>query len=313
MPRLPLARPGQFTDMNGVAVQFSEADLVAAAQAYDPALHEAPVVIGHPKDTAPAYGWIQALEFGEGSLVAEAHNTVAEFAELVSGPFKKRSARFYTPNSPRNPVPGVYYLRDVGLLGAQPPAIKGLADVSFAEGESDVMEVAFAEDLPELPSPPSPLSQEGEWEPIPPAPLAKGGEADDDLLTQGDPMLTPEELKAREDALAAREAELALKESEMAKASYVAFAESLSEKIHPAQKEAVVSLLCHLDPAHATEVSFAEGDSPIEQFKALLNGLPKLVEFGEVAKAESVELSEPVAAVDQVRAILDRKFAQARN
>ena len=41
MPRLPLARPGQFTDMNGVAVQFSEADLTAAAQAYDPALHEA--------------------------------------------------------------------------------------------------------------------------------------------------------------------------------------------------------------------------------------------------------------------------------
>jgi len=175
MPRLPLATPGTFTDQNGITVKFSEADLVASATAYDPAKHEAPVVIGHPQHTAPAYGWVQSLEFGEAGLVATAHNTVAEFAELVSGPFKKRSARFYTPTSPRNPVPGVYYLRDVGLLGAQPPAIKGLADVSFAEDESDVVEVAFAEDLPELPSPPSPLSQEGEGEPIPPAPLTKGG------------------------------------------------------------------------------------------------------------------------------------------
>lgn len=287
--------------MNGVAVQFSEADLIAAAQAYDPALHEAPVVIGHPKDTAPAYGWIQALEFGEGSLVAEAHNTVAEFAELVSGPFKKRSARFYTPNSPRNPVPGVYYLRDVGLLGAQPPAIKGLADASFAEGDEDgVIDVSFAEpdDAPTIP------------DPVPePCPLPTP--EDEPMIEEATPNL--EELAAREAALSAREAELALKESEMAKASHIAFAESLSEKIHPAQKEAVVALLCHLDPAHATEVSFAEGETPIEQFKALLNGLPKLVEFGEVAKAESVELSEPVEAVDQVRAILDRKFAQARN
>jgi len=303
MARLPLARPGQFTDMNGVAVQFSEADLIAAAQAYDPALHEAPVVIGHPKDTAPAYGWIQALEFGEGSLVAEAHNTVAEFAELVSGPFKKRSARFYTPNSPRNPVPGVYYLRDVGLLGAQPPAIKGLADVSFAEGEEGVIDVSFAEpDDPTIPDPePVPVSE--------PCPLPTP--EDEPMPEEVAPNL--EELAAREAALVAREAELALKESEMAKASHIAFAESLSEKIHPAQKETVVALLCHLDPAHATEVSFAEGETPIEQFKALLNGLPKLVEFGEVAKAESVELSEPVEAVDQVRAILDRKFAQARN
>lgn len=294
MPRLPLARPGQFTDQNGATVQFSEADLSAAASAYDPALHEAPVVIGHPKDTAPAYGWVQALEFGEGGLVAEAHNTVAEFAELVSGPFKKRSARFYTPNSPRNPVPGVYYLRDVGLLGAQPPAIKGLADVSFAEDESsEVIEVSFTEADPTD----APINQETDSPESEPEP------------TEADPMPEPpvptyEELAAREAALAAREAELAVKESDLAKAAHLAFAESLAEKIHPSQKEAVVSLLCHLDPVHATEVAFAEGDSPLEQFKSLLEGLPKVVEFGEVAGAtgDTVSFAEdPMALATAAR------------
>lgn len=296
MPRLPLARPGSFTDQNGTSVVFSEADLVASAAAYDPAKHEAPVVIGHPKDTAPAYGWVQALEFGEGGLVATAHNTVAEFAELVSGPFKKRSARFYTPTSPRNPVPGVYYLRDVGLLGAQPPAIKGLADVSFAEEESDVVEVAFAEDAPtaEPPSPPSPLAQEGEG----------GQEFDpDDTPTQVDPMPTAEEIAAREAALAEREAKLAAKEAELTKAEHVAFAESLKEKLHPSQKDTVVSLLCHLDPGHPTEVEFAEGETPLERFKGLLNGLPKLVEFGEVAKpSDTVDFAEnPIALAEAAR------------
>ena len=57
-----------------------------------------------------------------------------EFAEMVqAGRFKKRSASFYKPDSPANPVPGVYYLRHLGFLGAQPPAVKGLADPEFAE------------------------------------------------------------------------------------------------------------------------------------------------------------------------------------
>ena len=299
MPRLPLARPGTFTDANGVTVGFSEADLAASAAAYDPAKHEAPVVIGHPSQTAPAYGWVQGLEFGESGLVALAHNTVAEFAELVSGPFKKRSARFYTPTSPRNPVPGVYYLRDVGLLGAQPPAIKGLADVSFAEDDekSDVVEVSFSEDAS---AEPTPTNQDT----VTPEPSP----------TEAEPtMLTPEELEARESALAARELALATKEAELTKAAHVAFAESLSDRIHPAQRDAIVTLLCHLDPGHATEVSFAEGDSPLEQFKALLSALPKSVEFGEVAKAEDVSFAEEASPTDAVRLAMARKFAAARS
>lgn len=52
------------------------------------------------------------------------------FAELVkSGAFKKRSVALYNDLAGRGP-----YLRHLGLLGAQPPEVKGLAEVKFQEG-----------------------------------------------------------------------------------------------------------------------------------------------------------------------------------
>ncbi len=41
-------------------------------------------------------------------------------------------------------MPGVYYLRHVGFLGAQPPAIKGLAPVEFAD-DADAVTIEFGE------------------------------------------------------------------------------------------------------------------------------------------------------------------------
>lgn len=50
------------------------------------------------------------------------------------------------PYGPANPKPGAYYLRHVGFLGAQPPAVKGLAPVEFAESpEDDLLLVEFAD------------------------------------------------------------------------------------------------------------------------------------------------------------------------
>lgn len=37
-------------------------------------------------------------------------------------------------------MPGVYYLRHVGFLGAQPPAVKGLRSIELAEAEPGVIE-----------------------------------------------------------------------------------------------------------------------------------------------------------------------------
>ena len=141
MKRLHLFRPGKHTAASGVAFDFTEAQLQATADAYDPAKHEAPIVVGHPRQDGPAYGWVKSLAFSEDGLRAEPHQVDAAFAELVSaGRFKKISASFYSPNAPTNPVPGVFYLRHVGFLGAQPPAVKGLKAAEFADAEAGVIE-----------------------------------------------------------------------------------------------------------------------------------------------------------------------------
>lgn len=137
-------RAGTRTDANGNTVTITEADLAAAAQAYDPQVHEAPIVVGHPKADAPAYGWVKSLNVQKGVLTADFAQVDEGFADLVkAGRYKKVSASFYPPTSPNNPKPGIWTLRHVGFLGAQPPAVKGLSAISFAEGE---VYVEFAED-----------------------------------------------------------------------------------------------------------------------------------------------------------------------
>ena len=57
----------------------------------------------------------------------DAKDVEPQFAEMVNTRrFPKRSTAFYTPDHPQNPKPGVWYLRHVAFLGAQPPAVKGL-------------------------------------------------------------------------------------------------------------------------------------------------------------------------------------------
>lgn len=133
---IEIFRAGQHTSSNGQTLSFGETELAASASGYDPALHEAPIVLGHPSADAPAYGWVRSLQVRGGALSASVGDLHPSFVEAVqAGRYKKVSASFYKPDSAANPKPGTYYLRHVGFLGAQPPAVKGLAPVSF--GESD--------------------------------------------------------------------------------------------------------------------------------------------------------------------------------
>jgi hypothetical protein len=159
---LHIFKAGRHTAMSGQSLQFSESALRATVAAYNPALHEAPLVVGHPTTDLPAYGWVKSLAFSDGlssdddagsagsGLYAQPGQVNPDFADMVAaGSFKKISASFYSPDSPNNPAPGVYYLRHVGFLGAQAPAIKGLGDVpdmrlrNFAAAEEGV--VTFSE------------------------------------------------------------------------------------------------------------------------------------------------------------------------
>ena len=141
MQRIHIFKPGKHTSAGGTSLEFNESDLQAAVSAYDPSIHEAPIVVGHPKDNGPAYGWVGSLEYDDKGVHAIPRQINSDFQEQVqAGSYKKVSASFYLPDAPGNPAPGNLYLRHVGFLGAAPPAIKGLEPVQFSEDEQGVVE-----------------------------------------------------------------------------------------------------------------------------------------------------------------------------
>lgn len=141
LPEIEIFRAGRHTAVDGNVVEVTHADLAAIADAYDPALGEAPFVVGHPKLNGPAYGWAKSLAARDGVLFASPHQVDDAFADLVNkGRFKKRSASFFLADSPGNPKPGGMYLRHVGWLGAAAPAVTGLRDVQFAADAGGIVE-----------------------------------------------------------------------------------------------------------------------------------------------------------------------------
>lgn len=140
---IEIFRAGRHVDMHGREVEVTREDIADMATAYDPEKSEAPLVVGHPKHNAPAYGWARRLVAQGDTLLAEPHQVDADFGEMVkAGRFKKRSASFFLPDAQGNPVPGKWYLRHIGFLGAAAPAVKGLKDVSFADADEGVAEFA---------------------------------------------------------------------------------------------------------------------------------------------------------------------------
>lgn len=131
--RIEVLRVGKFTDMHGREVEITEADLAELASAYDPAIFRAPVVIGHPKLDAPAWGMHERFETDGKSLYAVEGPVDAQFAAFRdAGRYSERSISFFPRNHPANPAPGKLYPRHVGWLGATPPAVSGLARLQGA-------------------------------------------------------------------------------------------------------------------------------------------------------------------------------------
>lgn len=139
-------RVGTHTDSAGGQTTFTAEQLAATVQAYNEGEWRAPMVVGHPKGTAPAYGWVGKLSLSaEGDVLVDSVDKLnPDFAELMkSGAYRNRSASWYSPDHPNNPTPGVWQLRHLGMLGAQPPALKGLGDVEF--GDQDGITVEFGD------------------------------------------------------------------------------------------------------------------------------------------------------------------------
>jgi uncharacterized protein YdaT/uncharacterized coiled-coil protein SlyX len=121
-------RAGKQTDSAGNTRTWTEKDLEKIVSKYNSEEnpHEAPLVIGHPKDNSPAFGWVEKLKVDGGVLYAQFNQLVPEFVEAVKqGLYKKRSISLYQDLT----------LRHIGFLGAMPPAVKGLKDIKFNESE----------------------------------------------------------------------------------------------------------------------------------------------------------------------------------
>lgn len=310
---LHIFRAGRHVAMSGAAIAFSESDLEATAQAYDPALWRAPLVVGHPRVDAPAYGWVDGIQFSDIGLEATPGDVEPEFAELVrSKRFSNISASFWSPIAPGNPVPGVFYLRHVGFLGAQPPALKGLRTPEFGDSADGIVEFSEWDDV----------DNAGLWRRMREWVIAKFGLADadqvvpsylvdglersaqrelDESLSEDPPTaaplapafsdpaqetsVTPEEKAALEAENAKLRAQLAASAHATAHAAHVSFAEGLSVagRLPPAHTGMVVAVLDHLATQPAV-VEFGEGDEkgPVaDAFRTFLEALPVAPEFSE--------------------------------
>jgi hypothetical protein len=118
-------KAGHHIDSKGRKASFSASDLEQMAANHE--LGAAPAVIGHPKDTDPAYAWVDGYKVDGDSLYARFNQINPAFeAGVASGAYLNRSVSVFKDNEHG------WRVRHVGWLGAVPPAIDGLTPVQFA-------------------------------------------------------------------------------------------------------------------------------------------------------------------------------------
>ncbi len=322
-------KPGRHRASNGQVFEFTADQVAEIAASYDPAIAAAPIVLGHPKSDDPAWGWAEKLSVNDqGVLVVTPEKVDPAFAEGVdAGRYRYVSAALYAPEDDRNPKPGSWYLRHVGFLGAQPPAVKGLRP-AFSDDQGDVLEFSMADgfwvrdifrsmrdwmiekfglDAADRVIPSWSVDNVEKDEPTPVTaaerPAFSAGDAGPvtaDIVA---------EMAAREAALAGREADLAAREqriaardaqfSEAARAEArgedVTFVEGLlaDGRLPPGHKDRVLALFAQLD-GDAT-VAFAEPDATARgELRQLLSGLGVSITFAEAAP--SADAFDPTSA-----------------
>lgn len=271
-------RCGTHTDHSGVQRTISAVDIDRAIAAYEPG--SAPLVVGHPKLNAPAYGWVDEFRRLGDLVQAKASQVAPEFAAAVkAGRWKKRSIAF---------GPDMHF-RHVGFLGAAAPAVKGLRDIVFADKEAFMEIETLEEKQPEA------------------VPEAKPAVADPNPVHDDvNPKHDDAEVTALKGELQDMKSKLQDMKSKLlkvidayeaehkknVKASDVAFAEGLVSEGR-LNGEAKGAVLEYMDDVRAKQgIEFADAeDGLIPRFKSLLNTvLSPRVEFAEVATPKAVSL-----------------------
>lgn len=324
-------KPGRHQASNGQVFEFTADQVAEIAASYDPAIAAAPIVLGHPKNDDPAWGWAEKVTVNDkGVLVVTPEKIDPAFAEGVeAGRYRYVSAALYAPDDSRNPKPGTWYLRHIGFLGAQPPAVKGLRP-AFSDDQGDVLEFSMADgfwvrdifrsmrdwmiekfglDVADRVVPSWSVDNVEKPEPSPAVaeqPDFSAGEAGAVIEAAGQ---EADELAARAAALSAREAALAEREQQAAqrdaqfseaaraeaRAEDVTFVEGLltEGRLPPGHRDRVLALFARLDGD--ASVTFAEPNaSGRAELHALLSGLGVSISFAEASPAS--ETFDPTSA-----------------
>jgi len=314
-------RTGQHTDMKGQVQDWTERDLDQIINNYDPEKHEAPAVIGHPKNNSPAFGWVKKLSRVGDTLYAEFAQLNPDFIDMLkAGSFKKRSISLYPDMT----------LKHVGFLGAAPPAVKGLPDYQFSDNENDII-IEFSTSKEEKPmelkeffealkfwreattveTPALPVALT-----VPDAPAARQelpaevsfSEADMEAARK---QAAEEAAKSERDKVLAEFAEANQKVQRAARTAMITAEVDqmvINGKAIPAwKKSGLVEFMCGLDAE--TDIQFAEGEdgkkNQLSWFRDFLSGLPKVVNFTEVANGTSLYGD----AADKMTSLIDKKLA----
>lgn len=353
LDRLEVFKAGSHRAVDGKVYVFSEADVAAIAAAYDPALQCGPIVLGHPKTDDPAWGWVKGLTAEGGTLFAELEKVDPAFSEGVeAGRYRYVSSAFYAPDDAASPKPGAWYLRHVGFLGAQPPAVKGLTP-AFSEppaesliafstaADADVVKDIFRglrdwmiekegietadkflprwwlDSIDLSPSQLAPAFSEA-TEPAPAGDDTITGAAGDDTISAATEAAFAErqaELDARDTEIRRREVAFAEGQRERARSEDAAFLDSLVEagRLPPAHRERVATLLGRLDGD--TTVAFAEPDAnPRAEMRQLLEGLGVSIQFAEFSASDGFTgAHDPNVLAAKARELVDAAAAKGQS
>ncbi len=116
---IEIFRSGTHIDAKGRHKKYTAADIDRIVDRFKKKSLDVPVVVGHPKTSDPAYGWVGALKRTGQRLYARFTQVDKTFwAAVKAGRFKKRSVALSSDGT----------LVHVGWLGAVPPAVRGMSD-----------------------------------------------------------------------------------------------------------------------------------------------------------------------------------------
>lgn len=149
---LEVFKTGNHTDSNGNSCDYTTDSLEKIAGNYrlklrDNPESEAPIVIGHPKSTDDAKGWVKKLFRRGNSLIADVEILDKEFADSLRAKVYRNVSIALDSN--------LNFIH-LGFLGAVPPAADGLKPMKYSAisdfkmYDEDIAELKFDQDLSRL-------------------------------------------------------------------------------------------------------------------------------------------------------------------